>query len=452
MINLGRIFHAFDIDKPIRADDNERYVDFSSVRGGSRISARLVQRIINAAEEADCSHHLLMGHTKCGKTTELLRTARLLEENGYATVYFDIAEVASREFEYTTVLLVMAGHVVDQLHNRKDKRIKIKSASTEQLLNFLRDREVKVGQELSGGASGKTEGTTGWLTKLLGDIGIGFELRGGFQRSRDITVKIEADTRGFMKAIKDIISDASAKVKASGFNGLVVICDGCDKLNLNASDEHGHSYDLQKSLFVDHVADLRDVPCHVIYTVPISIPFNLGDLWDQRVVFLPAVPVMQLPDLDDSFPREGRRLLTELVTRRLAQYNAGINDLFVEPDLLDRFIDVCGGHISDLLLLVREAVLEAQLDKAERINDVHVRRSISGRAIEYKWLVEPRFTSILVAIDEYKAAPINAVEYREIMFKRLALEYICDERNFVVLHPLVAASDQFRRLRNPKAT
>src|SRR5688500_18842229 len=112
MADLAAIFRAFDADEPLPGDD-DRYVDLSEVRGGSMIADQLAQRVRNAGGGE--SHHLLMGHNKTGKTTALNRAARLLEAEGYATVFFDITPIASRSFEYTTVLLIMSGQLIEQL-------------------------------------------------------------------------------------------------------------------------------------------------------------------------------------------------------------------------------------------------------------------------------------------------------------------------------------------------
>src|SRR5437588_10723938 len=112
-MNLAAIYNSFNADEPLESEDNPWHVDLSGV-WCSRVAQKLVQRIKNAGEYP--SHHLLMGHTKCGKTTELLRTARTLEKEGYVTVFYDVAEAATRTFEYTTLLLLMAGQVVDQVN------------------------------------------------------------------------------------------------------------------------------------------------------------------------------------------------------------------------------------------------------------------------------------------------------------------------------------------------
>jgi hypothetical protein len=449
MIDLRLIYNAFDADEPLPADDDIRYVDLSHVRGDTKIARKLLQRIKNAPGIS--SHHLLMGHTKCGKTTELNRTARLLEEEGYATVFFDVAEVATRTFEYTTVLLLMAGQVVDQLGKRSPEAIEVEGASAKKLAEFLLQREITLGGQISGDATGKVEAkfAPGFVTRLLGEFGIGIDLRGGYQRSREITVKVEADTRGFLEAIQELIQDANDQALANGYKGLVVICDGCDKLDISATDEDGRSRDLQLAMFVDHAPDLRSVPCHVIYTVPISIQANLGDNWEQSPEFVPAIPVNKLPGVDDRYAEAGQQALAEVVNRRLRQRGTSVDKLFSNPALLERLIEVSGGHISDLLLLVRDAVLEAQTDGAQALTESHIRRSIRSRAREYTRLIETKYLDILVTIDEFKTTQSNSNEYRELIFKRLALEYSCGTDTRVDLHPLVAASDAYRRYKTP---
>jgi hypothetical protein len=443
-MNLAAIYNSFNADEPLSSEDDPRHVDLSGV-WCSRVAKKLVQRIKNAGEHP--SHHLLMGHTKCGKTTELMRTARLLQKEGYVTVFYDVAEAATRSFEYTTLLLLMVGEVADKIQQELALLgIKIDAPNTTQLATFLRVQEVTVGKEVSGEASGKAEGKVGatFLGWVLGELGLGVELRGGFKRSREVTSKIEADISGFLKAVNELIQDAKEKIWAAGLQGLVVICDGCDKLDISATDDKGVRYDLQRSMFVDHSTELLSVPCHVIYTVPISIPENLGDIWKQSPEVIPAIPVTQLPGIDDRCPEAGRVALREVVTRRLRQNGTKMEELFSDEKLLEQLIGVSGGHISDLLLLVHDAVLEAQTDGAGNLEARHISRAVRRRAQEYTRLIESKYLPILATIDRFKTSQSNSEEYRQLIFKRLVLEYVCESETRVDLHPLVAASSAYR--------
>ena len=448
MPDLRRLFNLFSVDKPLGDEDGDLYVDLSGVRGENKVARKLVTRIKNAGTEV--SHQLVMGHTKCGKSTEVNRTAYILEHNeDYATVRFDMANIAGRGFEYTTVLLIMADQVVQQLADRKPP-IKIKATAIHKLAQYLEDKEIADGWKtgVEGKGAAQVEAPSGLLHLLLGKLGIGVDLGGSFQRSRQITIQVERDISGFIDAFKDLIAEAKKGVIQKGKKGLVIICDGCDKLVIDATDDSGRSYDLQTRLFVDHEPDLRSVPCHVIYTVPISIPANLGDIWEQNPEFIPAIPVSRLPGIEEKYPLAGRESLREVVRLRLKRGSSSIDGLFSDPNLLDQLIDVSGGHISDLLLLVREAVLEAQIDEVDQIEAKHIRRSILRRALEYSSLIEGKHLPILAEIDRHKTRPGFSREYRDLIFKRLVLEYLCSsniEDNRVDLHPLVAASEAYKR-------
>jgi hypothetical protein len=141
----------------------------------------------------------------------------------------------------------------------------------------------------------------------------------------------------------------------------------------------------------------------------------------------------------------GRAALTEVVSRRLGQHETQIEDLFESIKLFNQLMDASGGHISDLLLLVRYAILEAQIDESEKITERHIGQSILSRAIEYDRLIEGKYLEILKAIQQFKASPGNSDDYRELIFKRLVLEYICENSTYADLHPLVAASKVYRR-------
>lgn len=341
--------------------------------------------------------------------------------------------------------------MVDQLAKLQPKPVHVSGASAKKLADFLLEREITIGCQITGEAKGKVEAelAPGFLASLLGKFGIGVELRGGYERSRELTVKIEANTRGFLGAIQELVEDAYRKVIHEGYQGLVVVCDGCDKLTVSATDEKGHSRDLQLALFIGHGADLRSVPCHVIYTVPLSIQANLGDSWEQSAEFVPAIPVNELPGIESSYPESGRNALREVVARRLTPLGSSIAELFAEERLLDRLIETSGGHISDLLIMVQDAVLESQTDEEERVTENCVKRAIRNRATEYTRLIEGKYLPVLASIDQYKTAQSNSDEYRELIFKRLALEYACGTEKRVDLHPLVAASDAYRRYRRP---
>jgi hypothetical protein len=176
-------------------------------------------------------------------------------------------------------------------------------------------------------------------------------------------------------------------------------------------------------------------------------PSHLGDIWEQTPKFVPAIPISASSRIPVEVAKGGRAKLEEVVLRRLKVLQMSFNDIFADINQLQRFIDASGGHISDLLLLVREAILETQTDAADKIAESHIQRSIRNRAREYRAFIEGNYLDTLINIDQLKTT-VNSDTYRELIFKKLVLEYMSGMESIIDLHPLVAASDAYTSYRN----
>jgi pantothenate kinase-related protein Tda10 len=80
-----KIYNAFDPKESLLPDD-PRYVECSEARGSVRLLSRMADTV--KADKPTCQ--LLSGHRGCGKTTELTRLRRLLEESFYVVVYCEV--------------------------------------------------------------------------------------------------------------------------------------------------------------------------------------------------------------------------------------------------------------------------------------------------------------------------------------------------------------------------
>jgi hypothetical protein len=84
-----KFFNACNPSKTLKIEhkeDQQYYIDFSSVRGGNVIQ-RLRRTIANQPNESTCQ--LFTGHIGCGKSTELFRLKDELEKQGFHVVYFE---------------------------------------------------------------------------------------------------------------------------------------------------------------------------------------------------------------------------------------------------------------------------------------------------------------------------------------------------------------------------
>ena len=95
---IDKIYNAFDPFEPLKPGD-PAYVECGEVRGDSNIEKDLGRKIVRA-DSPTCQ--LYAGHRGGGKSTELLRLKKYLEDNQCFVVYFsaDKEDIDSEDTQY----------------------------------------------------------------------------------------------------------------------------------------------------------------------------------------------------------------------------------------------------------------------------------------------------------------------------------------------------------------
>ena len=119
-LNIGRFFRACNPSKTLNLAslaDQEYYIDCSEVRG-SDLVRELRRTITLSGDEPTCQ--LFTGHIGCGKSTELSRLRRDLEEEGYHVVYFESTDdLDMGDVDISDILLAIAKQVSTSLEDAK---------------------------------------------------------------------------------------------------------------------------------------------------------------------------------------------------------------------------------------------------------------------------------------------------------------------------------------------
>jgi len=92
-IDLRKFYQATDPGKALaitNPEDQQYYIDFSSVRGGPIIQKMKKKITYFSPDDPTCV--LFTGHIGCGKSTELLRLQDVLEKEGFHVIYFASSE------------------------------------------------------------------------------------------------------------------------------------------------------------------------------------------------------------------------------------------------------------------------------------------------------------------------------------------------------------------------
>ncbi len=344
--NLDDLFRACDPEKPLTADDIQRYVDLSDARGTKNLASSITRKIMRS--QPDYHQQLVTGHRGCGKSTELLRLKASLEDKQFFTVYLDVEDVIDLvEIDYLDVLLAIAREVEKQTRKRG---LNLDSKLLEDLYQWFAERvlekEQKTNFEADIKADMEASGGVPFIAKLLAMLTA--EIR--TSSSQRITTRqvLERELPVFVDKLNVLISNARILAQKSGKEDIVIIVDGLEKMHyrlLIQEDETNaggisQATSTHDMLFLHHAEQLKAPRCHLVYTVPISLAFNanLRDVFD--ILVIPMVKTNPA----------GMAKLTEIIQRRV-----NLEAVFESAELLQQLAALSGGVVRDLMHLMRLA-------------------------------------------------------------------------------------------------
>lgn len=422
-LDLGRFYRASNPGKTIKLDDEQErkyYIDFSPVRGG-RVTREL-ERTITLLSPDDPTTQLFTGHIGCGKSTELLWLRYELERQGFHVVYFESSQdLVMADVDVTDVLLSIARQVADSLEatniSLEPTGFKALLAGAVKLLNT----EI----ELSAQANVPGLGEIGFDHKKGFSLGLGIgKLTAKAKNSPELRSQLrqylEPRTDTILQAINsELLEPANQALKNNGKQGLIVIVDNLDRID-NTPKMSGRTQ--PEYLFVDRGEQLKQLHCHVVYTIPLVLMFSndWSRLTNRFGVDPKVLPMVQVQNRDGSAHEPGLALLRQMILARAfpdlspEQRLEHINEIFASPELLDRLCLINGGHVRRTLMMLYsclqqedpplsatglERVIRIQRDKlAQAINpeewallrQVQATRLVSGEE-QHKTLLRSMF-------------------------------------------------------------
>lgn len=282
------------------------------------------------------------GFRGSGKTTELFRLKQRLAQRDCVVLYANALDYInpSGVLDISDLLIALAGAFSDQL-----------------LTPAVLGKDIKI--------SSYWERLTGFLSKLKfgGDIGVslaGLAIKANLRSSPLLRQKLQAEMAAHIGTLKGEIDEFIREgVRAiQRYQGdvkpIVFLFDSLEQIRGTVSIEREVLRSIE-SVFGSHTDKLKLPDVHVVYTVPPWLKFVSPGM--ARMVLLPGVRLWNNDDDRTPF-KEGLSSLRSLVQRRLG--DAGVRLLLGDLSAADRLIEVSGGHLRDLLLLLRETMLRAR--------------------------------------------------------------------------------------------
>ena len=244
---ISDIYNAFLPSEPL-PPGNPLYVECGKLRGDSNIEQELGRKILRA-NTSTCQ--LYTGHTGSGKSTELLRLKKHLEEQKCLVVYFsaDEEDIDSEDTQYTDILLACTRHLL------KD----VKKTNPDPILHWLKDRweglkELALTNRELDGLS--VEAAISTFAKITAN------LRTEPTQRAKIRQLVQPHTTTLIKALNEFIDEAKNQLPLDKTK-LVVIVDSLEKITptIQADNRTNHEH-----IFIDRSQQLQGLDCHLTYS------------------------------------------------------------------------------------------------------------------------------------------------------------------------------------------
>lgn len=448
-LDLDRFFRACYPSKTLNmgnSEDRKYYIDFATVRGDKVIDK--LKRTITRLSPHQPTCQLFTGHIGCGKSTELSRLEVELKDAGFHVVYFQVTEdLDVADVDITDILLAIAHQVSESLQKSK---IGLQPQGFKALLkniaNVLPEMSAEAKIPGIGTAKINQEGVEFSLPDEIAKITV--KAKNSQQVRSKLRQHLEPQTNQILRLInQEIIDIATEQLKASGKKGLVVIVDNLDRVQNQTTA--ASSKPLSEYIFVERGEQLRQINCHLVYTLPLSLIFsNAREELKSRLgngtspIVLPMVPV-QLRDGTDH--PEGMALLQQMVLAR-AFPNAKpkermdlVTDIFENLDTLNRLCRINGGHVRHLMGMLYGCIQEED-------------PPISRRVLEN--VIRKERDSLIAAIDEEEWELLFQVvkdqrvkgdrEYQTLLQTLFVFEYHDERGTWFNLNPLLFETDKYK--------
>lgn len=398
---LAQIYNAFDPKRPLEPD-SPFYVECHEVRGQENIINEVGKNIVLSDQP---TYQLYTGHRGVGKSTELRRLRRYLEEQQRRVVYFEATDdLDETDVQYTDILLSCTRHLLEMLKAEANPR---------PLVNWLRSRWQAL-KELAltevEFENLQLEGQIAQFAKLTATLR---QVPSTRQKIRD---QVDVHSVSLINALNEFIVEAQRNLRAKE---LVIIADNLDRIGIVSRDDGKTNHD---TIFIDHSSQMCRLDCNVVYTVPISLVYsNRASQLRDNYGNCHVLPMVMVRLRDGTVHPRGLAIMKQLVRQRIGELTdrALVPEVFESDMVLESLCLISGGHIRELMQLVQTAL--------NWTDQLPIRRQAMLRAIakgreDYRNTVDEEDWDKLAEVAQTKRIP-NDDEYRVLLFNRCVLEY-----------------------------
>lgn len=318
----------------------------------------------------------LMGHSGVGKSTELTRLRREINEQYNVIRFSATGELDPANFKPFDVLLLMMAEVAGRTARSIDDGGAGRTPP-EQRLQEIWDwfaTETKTNTQATGIGAQITAGAGITPDSLWGKmLGLFANLKGEMKYSADRKTEVVEYRLNRLSSLIDLanrlLDDCNDLLRAATGKEWLFLGEDFDKPGIPAAQVKG--------LFLTYANIFRDLRTHLIFTIPIALGYS-GQAVElpfanDRVFSIPDNPVF---DSNHKPHHVGRNAIRAVVEARVTP------ELF-EADQLERLVVASGGNLRDLFSIVSQAADSAILRSSPKIGASDAESAVSNLRSEY---------------------------------------------------------------------
>jgi hypothetical protein len=361
---LARLFRACEPNEALSSDD-PRYVNCDDVRGENL--PRLYERSLRLADPSRSEVKVFAGHRGVGKSSELLRLKKMLEEptrgRPFRVLFVDVSRTLDlNDLDFPDLLVFLAAEIQRQLRDEKIPGFTTSTVLVRRVWDELKERVQ--GLDVTD------------LDVEVPFVSLAVELKNRPSARARLREAIEAQSTGLLEAVNDLLLTARVGLRQAGYEGLVLIVDGLDKLvRRDLEDGRGNTHE---RLFIHRSEQLASLKAHVIYTVPISLIYSpqftqLEQTFGEHQIPVSMIRLRGGNNADPSPDTPGMRKMREMLEARCRHAAIECEKVFDSPQTRDFLCEMTGGHPRHLMMFIQAA--------ASRVDDLPITREAVEKAI-----------------------------------------------------------------------
>lgn len=310
------------------------YVDTSLGRGSDAIQT--LRTVLNHSKQPN-KKILFMGHHGSGKSTELFKVAKALENDNFVVIFHS----AGMYLDYlgATYIDVLLSVLFSLTSYCEQHDVQIDKRVANDIINYWNKEEVLVETTQHSMTTKAEIGSEINFFRVM-DLKIRSFFQSGNTTQRDLRTKLDLSISEFINLFNCFLDAFSKKFRGKQ---VLLILDDLDKISLTQAE----------NIFVNHARHITSLHLNIVYTFPIALfyssKFHAVDYEYDDTVLLNMIKVKYK---NGNAFGDGCDTIRNIVLKRADE------NLF-ESGVIDFVIAKSGGCIRTVMRLIREAAIKS---------------------------------------------------------------------------------------------